>query len=78
MGNVDYGATLQFLTNNFSEKYESEYFPGIESGLTINGTLAQDCTQTSIPDSSLDLITPNQVLEYVPNFRAALSGSLEF
>ena len=62
-----YGATLSFLRKYVDHVYESEYFEGKRSGEIVNGILNQDVQETSFSDSSLDLITSNQVFEHVPD-----------
>jgi len=62
-----YGATLTFLRKNVDHVYESEYFQGKRSGEIVNGILNQDVQDASFSDSSLDLITSNQVFEHVPD-----------
>ena len=62
-----YGATLSFLRKHVDHVYESEYFQRKRSGEIVNGILNQDVQETSFSDSSLDLITSNQVFEHVPN-----------
>ena len=62
-----YGATLSFLRKHFYHVYESEYFEGEKSGEIVYGILNQDVQETSFSDSSLDLITSNQVFEHVLN-----------
>jgi SAM-dependent methyltransferase len=61
-----YGATLSFLRKHVEHVYESEYIEGNISGEIVDGVLNQDVQQTSFSDSSLDLITSNQVFEHVP------------
>jgi predicted SAM-dependent methyltransferase len=46
---------------------ESEFFPGKTSGQLVNEVLNQDVQNLSFADSSIDLITSNQVFEHVPN-----------
>ena len=62
-----YGATLSFLSKHVDHVYESEYFEGKGSGEIVDGILNQDVQETSFSDSSLDLITSNQVFEHVPD-----------
>jgi len=62
-----YGATLSFLKKHVDHVIESEYFDGKQSGEIVGGILNQDVQKTSFPDSSLDLITSNQVFEHVPD-----------
>lgn len=62
-----YGATLSFLRKHVDHVYESEYFQGKRSGEIVNGILNQDVQEVSFSDSSLDLITSNQVFEHVPD-----------
>ena len=62
-----YGATLDYLKKNITHVYESEYFPGSESGQFVNNVQHQDVQNISFKDSSLDLITSNQVFEHVEN-----------
>jgi SAM-dependent methyltransferase len=62
-----YGATLSFLRTHVDHVYESEYFEGKRSGEIVDGILNQDVQETSFSDSSLDLITSNQVFEHVPD-----------
>lgn len=62
-----YGATLSFLKKYVDHVYESEHFEGKISGEIVDGVLNQDVQETSFPDSSLDLITSNQVFEHVPD-----------
>jgi SAM-dependent methyltransferase len=62
-----YGATLSFLRRHVDHVYESEYFEGKRSGEIVDGILNQDVQKTSFSDSSLDLITSNQVFEHVPD-----------
>jgi len=62
-----YGATLSFLRKQVEHVYESEYIEGKKSGEIVGGILNQDVQETSFSDSSLDLITSNQVFEHVPD-----------
>ena len=64
-----YGATLNFLRKHVEHVYESEYIEGKMSGEIVDGILNQDVQETSFSDSSLDLITSNQVFEHVPDDR---------
>jgi SAM-dependent methyltransferase len=64
-----YGATLSFLKKHVEHVYESEYIEGKMSGEIVDGILNQDVQDTSFSDSSLDLITSNQVFEHVPDDR---------
>lgn len=60
-----YGATLNYLKANIPHVYESEYFEGARPGELIDGILNQNVENLSFEDSSLDLITSNQVFEHV-------------
>jgi SAM-dependent methyltransferase len=62
-----YGKTLEYLNKNINNGFQSEYYEGFKSGEIVNGILNQDVQGTSFSDSSLDLITSNQVFEHVPN-----------
>ena len=62
-----YGATLSFLRKHVDHVYASEYFEGKQSGEVVDGVMNQDVQGTSFSDSSLDLITSNQVFEHVPD-----------
>ena len=62
-----YGATLSFLRKHVDHVYASEYFEGKHSGEVVDGVMNQDVQGTSFSDSSLDLITSNQVFEHVPD-----------
>lgn len=62
-----FGATLSYLKKHSDHVFESEFFEGKQSGEIIDGILNQDVQQTSFADSSLDLITSNQVFEHVPD-----------
>ena len=62
-----YGKTLEYLRKNIKSGYESEFYEGIKSGEIVNGILNQDVQDSSFTDSSLDLITSNQVFEHVPD-----------
>lgn len=62
-----YGATLTFLKANFEHVVESEYFSDKDPGSIVDGILNQDVQNLTFENSSLDLITSNQVFEHVPN-----------
>lgn len=62
-----YGGTLNYLRKNIPEVIESEFFPGKTSGQLVNGVLNEDVQNLSFKDSSIDLITSNQVFEHVPD-----------
>lgn len=62
-----FGGTLKFLQENINKVITSEFFQGIKSGKAINGVLCEDVQSTSFEDSSLDIITSNQVFEHVEN-----------
>jgi SAM-dependent methyltransferase len=62
-----YGATLSFLQREVDRVCASEYFVGKTSGEIVDGIMNQDVQGTSFAESSLDLITSNQVFEHVPD-----------
>jgi SAM-dependent methyltransferase len=62
-----YGSTLIYLKANFEHIFESEFFSDKEPGSIIDGILNQDVQSLTFQNSSLDLITSNQVFEHVPN-----------
>ena len=62
-----YGATLAFLQRTFRHVIASEYYPDRPPGSIVNGILNQDVQRLTFEDSSLDLITSNQVFEHVPD-----------
>lgn len=62
-----YGGTLEYLKKNVPEVIESEFFPGKIPGQLVNGVLNEDVQNLSFKDSTIDLITSNQVFEHVPD-----------
>lgn len=62
-----YGGTLEYLKKNVPDVIESEFFPGKTPGELVNGVLNEDVQNLSFKDSSIDLITSNQVFEHVPD-----------
>jgi SAM-dependent methyltransferase len=62
-----YGGTLEYLRKNVEVVIESEFFPGHPRGQPVDGVLNEDVQKVSFKDSSIDLITSNQVLEHVPD-----------
>ncbi len=51
----------------------SEYFDGVPSGQVRHGVLCQDVQATSFDAATFDLVLTEDVLEHVPDFRAALA-----
>ena len=62
-----YGSTLTWLRRNFSQVITSEYFQDRPLGQTVEGVMNQDVQRLTFPDSSLDLVSSNQVFEHVPD-----------
>ena len=59
-------------------KYTRTYFsPGVHGGTirSLDGAQAEDITQLTYGDASLDLIVSSDVLEHVPNLRGAFEES---
>ncbi len=67
-----YGATLEFLKENFKAVQTSEYFPNLKLGIVCDGILNQDVTRLTFGDSVFDLITSNQVFEHVPDVKQGM------
>jgi SAM-dependent methyltransferase len=62
-----YGATLAYLKRYVPQVYESEYFPEAMPGSCVDGISNQDVQKLTFEDSTLDVITSNQVFEHVPD-----------
>jgi len=62
-----YGGTLDYLKKNIKTVHVSEFFPGAKPGEIIGGIANEDVQNLSFANSSLDLITSNQVFEHVPD-----------
>lgn len=56
---------------NKSGLVSSEYIDGLKSGETKNGILCQDIQNTTFPNECFDLVITEDVLEHVPDPRAA-------
>lgn len=62
-----YGSTLQWLTRNFTRVITSEFIPGHANGALVDGVLNQDVQELTLFDSSIDVLSSNQVFEHVPD-----------
>jgi SAM-dependent methyltransferase len=62
-----YGSTLKWLVRNFANVVTSEFIPGHANGELVKGVLNQDVQALTFADSSLDVVSSNQVFEHVPN-----------
>jgi hypothetical protein len=50
----------------------SEFLPGVEPGLTVDGIRCEDLTRLTYPDGAFDLVLTSETLEHVPDLDAAL------
>lgn len=62
-----YGATHNYLRNNFDRFTTSEYMPTELKGAVIKGVRNEDIQDLTFAANSFDLITSNQVMEHVPD-----------
>jgi SAM-dependent methyltransferase len=62
-----YGSTLKWLRRHFSQVITSEFIPGHKNGELVDGILNQDVQALTFPDSSIDVVSSNQVFEHVPD-----------
>ena len=45
----------------------SQFFPGVEPGTAVDGVRCEDLRKLTFPDSSLDLLVTQDVMEHVPD-----------
>jgi SAM-dependent methyltransferase len=62
-----YGSTLKWLARHFTRVITSEFIPGHANGALVNGVLNQDVQELTFSDSSIDVVSSNQVFEHVPD-----------
>jgi SAM-dependent methyltransferase len=62
-----YGSTLKWLKQNFSCVITSEFIPDHAFGEIVDGILNQDVQKLTFSDSSIDVVSSNQVFEHVPD-----------
>lgn len=60
-----YGPVLAYSRRTFPNVVASEYIPTAQPGELVNAIRNEDVQNLSFPDSSLDMITSNQVFEHV-------------
>jgi len=51
----------------------SDFTPGAELGVTVNGVRCEDFTRLTYPDASFDLVLTSETIEHVPDLAAALA-----
>lgn len=61
------------MAKRFLDIQGSEYFPGVPLGSMHEGVRCEDLSALTFGDNSFDLIMSFDVLEHVPDYRAALS-----
>lgn len=68
-----YSALAQWLLKNIPNTITSQFFEGKKPGeLLDNGIRHEDLTCLSFDDAELDCIIHSEVLEHIPNYKAAL------
>ncbi|MFT3756810.1 MAG: methyltransferase domain-containing protein [Pseudoxanthomonas sp.] len=59
------GALVRYLEHRFREVVVSEYFDGVESGVSVDGVRCEDVMALTYPNARFDLLTCTEVFEHV-------------
>lgn len=67
------GPYFDWLRKHCGTLFYSQYFDGVPGGQTVNGVRCEDLQRLTYDDASFGLVTSSEVLEHVPDDRAAFS-----